>query len=649
MTERFPNLTSPLKIAGLTLKNRMISAPTSVANLGVGNQYTMENREYYKLRAMGGAAMVTVGEGMVDLETGQSHPQQVGLNDPGSISTLTSLADAIHAGGAAASMELDHGGALCEPEYLANHQPIGPSHYIDPWGDEIMEMTEEQIYIIADKFASAAANCKMCGFDAVMIHSGHGWLLHQFISSLTNHRTDKWGGSLENRMRFPLLVVQKVRESVGKNFPIEVRMSGSERVKGGYDLDEGVRIAEMFDDYVDMIHVSAGTQQDYYSAVLMHPGIYQKDMENAYLAAEIRKHVKSPVVTVGAFNMPDDMEGFLADGHADVIALGRALIADPFLPKKVILGKPEEVTPCLRCMECFDSMMATRTMRCAVNPYIGREHEVFHPIPTNVKKTVLIAGGGPGGMEAALLAEKHGHKVILCEASDRLGALRYSDKNTDFKKMIRRYRDSQIKKIERSSVEVHLNTKVTKKIIDEVKPDALIIAVGSVPASIPIPGIDGSNVVQGATITDKTPIGDRVVVIGGGMVGCEEALDLARKGHEVKILEMLPEIGNGAGFMMKLNLMHQLETQENLSWETGMCCSRINEEGVYAKGESGKEILYPADTVVLSTGMCSRSMDVEELKKLVPEYYVIGDANRARKIISATSEAYDAVASLGLM
>ena len=260
--ERYSRLLAPLKVGGITLKHRMMSSPTSQAELGAEEHYSRENIEYYKLRALGGASLVTVGDVIVDLDTGRSHPQQVGINDPGAMPYLCAVADAIHSGGAMAGVEIDHGGALCPPEFIGGKKAFGPSGYVDAWGDEVLEMTEEQIQWIAGKYAEGAANAKAYGYDLVLLHGGHGWLLHQFISPITNHRTDKWGGSLENRMRFPLLVVDKVRAAVGRQFPIEIRISGTEYAEGGYDLSEGVQIAKMLDGKVDLIHVSAGTQQD---------------------------------------------------------------------------------------------------------------------------------------------------------------------------------------------------------------------------------------------------------------------------------------------------------------------------------------------------------------------------------------------------
>ena len=644
----YEKLRSPITLAGLTLKNRMFSAPTSLAELGPDEHYSKENIEYYKLRALGGAAVVPVGDVIVDLDTGRSHPQQVGINDPSAMPYLCAVADAIHSGGAAASVEIDHGGALCPPEFIGGKNAIGPSGYIDPWGDEVLEMTEEQIYWLADKYAEGAKNAKDFGFDMVLLHGGHGWLIHQFISPITNHRTDNWGGSLENRMRFPLLVIEKMRAAVGRQFPIEIRISGTEYAAGGYELAEGIEIAKMLDGKVDLIHVSAGTQQEEFSAVMMHPGAFQRDMQNAYLAAEIKKHVKTPVLSVGAFNMPDDMEKFLEDTGVDAVAMGRALVADPFLPRKVLAGRPQDITPCIRCGECQSGMMKHRVMRCSVNPYIGRECDVFHPLPTYVHKKILIAGGGPAGLEAALLATERGHEVVLCEASDTLGALRFADNDCRFKEPMKRWRNSQVEKVLRCGADVRLNTPVTKAIVDEVKPDALIAAVGGEPFAVPVSGADGKNVVFGAYLTPETKLGKSIVVIGGGFVGCEEAVDLANKGHEVVILEMLDELASECGRMHRIGLMHELEN-EHITKATGMRCTRITPEGVYAEDKEGREVFYPCDTVVMASGMRSRAAEVEALRPLVKEFYVIGDARKASKIMNANRDAYDVVTALGYM
>lgn len=646
--KKYEHLLAPLKLAGLTLKNRMFSAPTSLAELGPDRHYTRENIEYYKLRALGGASVVPVGDTIVD-ESGSAHPQQVCINDPSAALYFCAVADAIHAGGAAAAVQIDHGGALCTPEFIGGRNAMGPSGYIDAWGDEVVAMTEEQIFTIAEKYGEAAANAKKYGFDMVQIHAGHGWLIHEFISPLTNHREDKWGGSLENRMRFCLLVIEKVRAAVGRQFPVSVRISGSERVEGGYGLDTGVEIAKMLDGRVELIHVSAATQQIDESYAYMFPTVFMNDMENAGLAAEIKKHVKTPVAAVGAFNIPDDMERFMAESGVDAIAMGRALLADPFLPRKVMEGKSEEITPCIRCMECQNGMVQNHVVRCAVNPIIGRECDVFHPLPTYVHKKILVAGGGPAGMEAALVAKRRGHEVILCEESDRLGALRFADNDVWFKRPMRRWRDSQIAKIGRAGIEVRLNTRVDKTVVEQIRPDVLIIAVGSEPFAVPVPGHNGRNVVFGAHITPETKIGKRVVIIGGGFIGVEEAIALSHDGHEVTILEMQTELAKEAGPMYKIGLFRQLRESGAVTRALGMRCTRIDEHGVYAEDAAGKEVFYPCDTVVMAAGMRSRAAEVDALRPLVNEYYVIGDAGNPGKIMNANRDAYDAVTALGYM
>lgn len=648
METKYPKLLSPIKLAGLTLKNRIFSAPTSLSELGPDTKYTKEAYEYYKLRAAGGAAVVCVGEVIVDLANGKSHPEQIGIDDPRNSSAFCKLVDAIHSHGAAASAELDHGGALCAPEFLGK-TPAGPSAYVDSWGDEVRAMTEKEILHAAKMFGQAAATAKRYGFDMVTVHAGHGWLIHQFLSPLTNFRTDKWGGSVENRLRFLLLCIDEIRAAVGKNFPIEVRISGAERTPGGYGLDFGVEIAKALDGKVDLIHVSAGTQQVDYSCVKMHPGPFENDMENRNLAAEIKKHVKTPVCSVGAYNFPEQMEDALESGDADCIAIGRGLVADPFLPRKIIEGREQDITPCLRCSDCMSSMIAFKGMRCAVNPIIGRECDFFHPLPVRQHKKILVAGGGPAGMEAALTAAERGHEVVLCEERPVLGgALKFADNGAHNKLTMKRYRDSQIRKVtEDPAIDVRLNTRVDEAVVAEVKPDVLIAAVGALPVTPPIPGADGENVIFGADLMGDTPLGKNVTVIGGGMIGCEESVYLADLGHNVTIVELQDDIAADCLKYPFLWLHHEVE-ERDIRVLTSSSCTNIGKDSVTVRHADGTEETFPCDSVVLAAGMRSRSDEVERLRPLVNTFYVVGDARQARNVMMAVRDGYDAVVNVGL-
>ena len=648
METKYPKLLSPIKLAGLTLKNRIFSAPTSLSELGPDTKYTKEAYEYYKLRAAGGAAVVCVGEVIVDLANGKSHPEQIGIDDPRNSSAFCKLVDAIHSHGAAASAELDHGGALCAPEFLGK-TPAGPSAYVDDWGDEVRAMTEKEILHAARMFGQAAATAKRYGFDMVTVHAGHGWLIHQFLSPLTNFRTDKWGGSVENRLRFLLLCIDEIRAAVGKSFPIEVRISGAERTPGGYGLDFGVEIAKALDGKVDLIHVSAGTQQVDYSCVKMHPGPFENDMENRNLAAEIKKHVKTPVCSVGAYNFPEQMEDALESGDADCIAIGRGLVADPFLPRKIIEGREQDITPCLRCSDCMSSMIAFKGMRCAVNPIIGRECDFFHPLPVRQHKKILIAGGGPAGMEAALTAAERGHEVVLCEERPVLGgALKFADNGAHNKLTMKRYRDSQIRKVtEDPAIDVRLNTRVDEAVVAEVKPDVLIAAVGALPVTPPIPGADGENVIFGADLMGDTPLGKNVTVIGGGMIGCEESVYLADLGHNVTIVELQDDIAADCLKYPFLWLHHEVE-ERDIRVLTSSSCTNIGKDSVTVRHADGTEETFPCDSVVLAAGMRSRSDEVERLRPLVNTFCVVGDARQARNVMMAVRDGYDAVVNVGL-
>jgi 2,4-dienoyl-CoA reductase-like NADH-dependent reductase (Old Yellow Enzyme family) len=653
-------LFSPFRLNGVTLKNRIVSAPTSLAELAPGGRLSTENIEYYKLRAAGGAAVVTVGDSIVESSTGRSHPMQIALDDPDSVPSLKMCADAIQSHGAHASIELDHGGVLCAERFIGQ-KPLGPSDMVLPWGPEVRGMTASDIERIADAFGEAAARAKLCGFDMVCVHMGHGWLLNQFLSPFTNLRDDEYGGSIGNRMRFPLLALDRIREAVGRAFPIEVRMSGSERLDIGYGLDTGREIAKLLDKQgvCDLLHVSAGTNADDYSAVLMHPGSFQKEGENLYLAKEIRKHVKLPVLSVGGFGSPSFMEETLASGDVDLIGVARALIADPMLPKKAYAGETEDIVPCVRCGECQSGMFVHRNIRCTVNPLIGRDREYFLPPTVRVRKKILIAGGGPAGMQAAITARGLGHDAVLIEKSPRLGgALAHMD-GIWFKQPLVKYRDYLIDKLGRLDIDVRLEIDASDYDFAAEPPDAVVCAIGADPVRPDIAGLELMNPSIGVPDSPEG-LGERVVIIGGGLVGSEYAVYLADLGHEVTILEMMEQIAPDAGFMHRTGLLHEIETRSGAGAEgagridvqTGMRCVEVDERTVYAEDRQGVRRAFEADSLILAVGLSPRVAETEKLRARAlsagAAFYTVGDAGSPTTIMRAVRDGYDAVVDIGL-
>jgi len=637
---KYPNLFSPIKIGSLTLKNRIMSAPTSMAELENEGYMGRENIAYYKLRAKGGASVITLGDCIVQGATGKSHPKQILMDDPDVIPGLVKLTDAIKQHSAVASIELDHGGRECSTRFIKG-LPMGPVYEANYFGREIQGMTIDQIESVTNSFVEAAATAKFVGFDMVTIHAGHGWLLSQFLSPTSNKRKDEYGGNIENRARFVLNVVEGIRKRCGPDFPIEVRISGAEFMPGGYGIEEGVEIAKILDGKVDLIHVSAGTFEDIPSTVIMHPSMFMEHGCNVFLAAEIKKHVKIPVATVGSISIPSHMEEIISSGKADIVAVARAMLADPYLPKKAKEGRDEDIRPCIRCFVCEGGMFATRTMRCTVNPVIGREFESQFLIPPAVPKKVLIAGGGPGGMQAAITAAERGHDVLLCEKTGSLGgAIKYSE-HVSFKKDLYRFWKYLERQIHKSDVAVMLNTQVTPEFVKKISPDVLIAAVGAEPVVPSIPGINNKNVYFADDIhKPDTKIGNKVVIIGGGLMGCETGIHLKRSGKDVTVLEMLGEPYRDANLMHKRALA--MELSKGITVKTETKCVEINDKGVAAIGPDGKEQLFEADTVIYAVGIKARTDVVDRLRGSAPEFVWIGDCNKPQKVTEAVRAGYDA-------
>ena len=644
MKRKFPHLSSPITIGRVTFRNRMFSAPmggTDITNDGcIGPKSTA----FYELRGKGGAAAVTVSECMVHPKTDGSHAYHLDTTILNSLAAATYTADAIHRHGAVPSLELSHSG-MYAGTYMTDKTK---QHEMHQWGAcdtvradgvKVKALSEEMIREIVEAYGQTAALAKRAGFGMIMIHGGHGWLLNQFLSPYFNKRTDKYGGSLENRCRLAKEVLQSVREAVGPGFPIEFRMSGSELFEGGYDLEEGVRIAQKLESYIDLLHVSAGTYQRGFGDT--HPSMFKDHGCNVYLAAEIKKHVSIPVATIGALNDPKQMEEIIASGKADVVYMARALLADPFLPRKIMENRDDEIVKCLRCFTCMAERAATSTRRCTVNPLIGREIEGNEVRPAVVKKKVLVAGGGPGGLYAAYTAARRGHQVILCEKEAELGGILKSEQALPFKHEMYELTGTYEKFARNAGVEIHLNTEVTPELAEKENADALIVAVGSTPLVPPIPGLDGENVViVNDYYKQKEKVTDKVVVFGGGLAGCECAIHLGMEGKEVHLVEMRNELAPDANVRHRPLLLKEID--KYVMVHTGCRGMEVTKEGIICETEEKEQILVPGTSVICALGQHSRTDIVDTLRDCAPYVAVIGDAGKVSTITNAVYEGYHA-------
>lgn len=644
MQYKYPHLSSPITLGRTVFRNRMFSAPMGGTDITNDGCIGPKSRAFYELRARGGAAAVTVSECMVHPATDGSHAYHLDESILNSLANATYAADAIRRHGAIPSLELSHSGMFAGT-YMTDKskqhalKQWGPSDTVRADGVPVQALTKEMIAEITEAYAHVAGLAKRAGFELLMIHGGHGWLINQFLSPLFNHRNDEYGGSLENRCRFAIEVLKAVREAVGPFFPIEFRMSGSEFVEGGYGLDEGVRIAQMIEPYVDLIHVSSGTYQKTFG--ITHPSMFTEHGRNVFLAAEIKKHVSKPVATIGGLNDPAQMEAIIAEGKADVVYMARALLADPFLPNKVMANKDEDIVRCLRCFTCMAERASTSTRRCTVNPLIGREDEGWEIQPAPVKKKVLVAGGGPGGLYAAYTAARRGHQVILCEKESQCGGILKSEQALPFKYEMYQLAGTYEKFARDAGVEIRTNTEVTKEYVEKEAPDALIIACGSAPLVPPLPGLDGDNVViVNNYYLEKEKVGDEVVVFGGGLAGCECAVHLGMEGKKVRIVEMRDRLAPDANVRHRPLLMAEISKYAEVY--TNHKGLRVTAEGIWCENENGEEVLVPGKTVICALGQRSRSDVVDQLRGTAPFVRVIGDAERVSTITNAVYWGYHA-------
>jgi 2,4-dienoyl-CoA reductase-like NADH-dependent reductase (Old Yellow Enzyme family)/thioredoxin reductase len=649
--ETFPNLLYPLKVGNVVFRNRIFNAPMGHTEIAYDGQPTIDGVMFFERKAIGGAATVAEGEVAVDpaeFRVGRWPRQITRMNNY----NYPRFASVVSRHGAVPVIELYFSGGGPHPASKMLGTPLeGPVEITTPDGKKYPPMTEKRIFEIIDGYGKAALAAKNAGVGRVCIHAAHGRALQQWMSPSMNTRTDKWGGNPENRCRFAVLALDEIKRVCGGDYPVEIRISGSEIVKEGYGVDEGCRIAEQLDGHADIINVSVGWLDGYTCAesfARTSLSLFYPQGRNVEYAAEIKKRVKKSLVgAVGGLNDPYYMEDILATGKADIVYLGREVICDPDLPNKVRTGRPEEIRKCMRCLQCFTEGVSHGDFLCAINPEVNRDRENYYSLPTPKKQRVLIIGGGISGMQAALTANQNGHDVILCEKSGELGGQILCEREVPFKENLHKYIEQQKVLIGGTNIDLRLNTEVTPEYAKNERPDVILAAVGSEPIKPNIPGINGDNVYQAIEVFRKPALAKgKTVIIGAGLAGAELAIYLHDLSVcEVEIIEKLGDINNGGNVCHKRAIDDMME-QKNIPIHFNTKAVEITDKGVKCIGPEG-EVFFNADTVIHAVGMRPYQDEALTFDKCAPVFHMIGDCRTAANILYATSSAYTAAKFIG--
>ena len=639
-------LFTPIRIGSMEVKNRIVMAPMTTNWAPDDGTISQKMIDYWEERAKGGVGLIIFEAVTIDA----AFPyiiRTVGLWDDNLIPSFKRFVDAMHAHGAKVAPQISHPG----PEsfsWLKGVQPVGPSPVVcKTHGQVCRELTLEEIKTIVGQYGEAARRAREAGCDAMELHAAHSYMLAgSFLSPLRNKRTDAYGGTIDGRLRFLREVMESIRAKAGPDFPVILRISGDEHLPGGRDILDSQYIApKLVAAGVDAFHISGGVVPDVFWRIL--PCLGTQPGLNVPAAAAVKEAVDVPVMVVGRINDPQLAEDILVKGYADMIVMGRALLADPELPNKAREGSIEDIAPCTSCGQgCLRTQLTYEPMTCVINPAVGREKEMVIT-PVAKQKKVLVIGGGPGGLEAARVSALRGHKVMLWEKASKLGGQINLAAIPPMKQELSKwiiYLSTQVKK---AQVKVELNKEATPELIEKEKPDVVIVATGGKPLTPAIPGVEGKKVVTANEVLEgKLAISrGKVLVIGGGMVGCEIADMLADTGYNqttgsvpVTIVEMLADIGLDVIPQTRMLLLPRLR-EKGVEAITSATVREFLEDGVIIIKDGQEETIRGMDFIILACGTESVDELSAKIKDKVTEVYVIGDAKAPRKALEAIAEA----------
>ncbi len=633
----FKKLFEPASIGNMQLRNRIVMPPMGTGYAADQGYVSQRLIDYYEARARGGAGLIIIETIAPALQC--KSPRQTTLGDDKYMPGWQKLTEAIHRHGAKIAAQLQHSGWENRDGRRVQVAPspiVVPARVVGVAGGPPHELTADEISEIVGWFAAATRRARDSGFDGVEIHGAHQYLVASFLSPATNKRQDKYGGTVENRARFLIEIIEALRETVGPDYPVWPRLNGQEYGFDGVTIEETKQVVPMaVKAGVQAIHVSGYAAGSFVTKAPLTdtPGFL------APLAEEVKKITSVPVIAVGRLD-PDLGEQILEAGKADLIAIGRRIMADPELPNKAAAGKLDEIIPCINCMECIERPRAEgQGTRCTINATVGKESE-YQIKPATRKKKVVVIGSGPAGMEAAIVASIRGHHVTLFEKESRLGGQLSIAALPPHKADILPWLDYLTRQVKKAGVQVRLHTEATPALIQASKPDAVVIAVGSTPIIPDVPGIDEPNVVTAQDVLNgRVDIGQNVTIIGGGIVGCETGHFLAEKGKKVTIVEIMKRMADEMGPMVRRRLMDGLRGKQ-VSMLTEVKCEVITGKNVTITNSVGKEQTIPTDTVVLAVGGQANDKLFKELQGKVPEIYCIGDSCKPCRIMEAVDDGY---------